>query len=407
MRSVKVYSKKQTILYSSLLFFFGIIIVLIFGEVLARFLEGKKVVEGTLSSIEHAELGWLPKPGSSGINITGEFSARYTINSLGMNDDPIEQSVGVKTKILAIGDSHTYAVGASVDEVWPNVLEDILFEDEGQNSGVVFNAGVAGYSLGQYLLRMRDLSDKFKLNVVIIGFSMATDLYDLIPPERGGFIYGAGKGRVYFDLTSEGKLLEVRKLVGKTDFRKSENSDSERDLSMKIRQFLGNFALYRHLKRSNIAMWIAMRWQPGNRSLLPALDTALKINLSSNDKYRWLLAEKILFKLSDEAKSKGINVVLVNIPYLAQVYDEVWNSSFGSFPERYDRWIAGKRLRDICERGGIHYIDTTPPIVEEVRKKKIWLHHPKDAHPTPDGHRIIAQTIAAELRNYNLVQVDH
>ena len=81
-----------------------------------------------------------------------------------------------------------------------------LFPDK--ESGVVWNAGVIGYSVGQYLERFRRLSGLLKPTLVIVGFSMATDLYDLIPPERGGFVYGGDAARVYFDLGNDGELIE-------------------------------------------------------------------------------------------------------------------------------------------------------------------------------------------------------
>ena len=92
-------------------------------------------------------------------------------------------------------------------------------------------------------------------------------------------------------------------------------------------------------------MWIAVHYKPAGRSLWPGLDTALKKELSEDDKYRWLLAERVLGKLVEEAGRDGVQVGIVIIPYLAQVYDEVWSTSFGTAPYEYDRWIASKGCR--------------------------------------------------------------
>ena len=131
-----------------------------------------------------------------------------------MNDRPIEETVGRSAlRVLALGDSHTYAVGVSQQEAWPNALEQMLFHGN-LDAGTVYNSGVAGYSLGQYLVRYRTLRAALKPQVVVIGFSMATDLYDLVPPRLGGFVYGSEAGRLYFDLDDQGRLLEKRDLVG-------------------------------------------------------------------------------------------------------------------------------------------------------------------------------------------------
>jgi hypothetical protein len=222
---------------------------------------------------------------------------------------------------------------------------------------------------------------------------MATDLYDLIPPERGGFVYGGDASRVYFDLSSKGELIEKTyssTLVGASQVF------PKREISLRIREYLERFSLYRRLKRSNLAMWIAVH-RPGGVALWPGLDTALRKELTEDDRYRWLLAERILAKLVSEAREMETKVVIVNIPYLAQVYDDTWAASFGSRPDVYDRWIAGRRLAELCQRIGAVYIDTTDAFVSAARERHKWLHWPQDAHPTPEGQDLIAEVVADGL----------
>ena len=151
-------------------------------------------------------------------------------------------------------------------------------------------------------------------------------------------------------------------------------------------------------------MTIAVYFRPGGKSLWPGLDTALKIKLDDDDTFRWNLAERILSQLALEARSDRTKVVLVNIPYLAQVYDDVWSSSFGRRPELYDRSIPSKRLAEICQRAGIEFIDATDPFVTAARTRKRWLHWKVDAHPTPEGHQLIAEVLAESMRQRGLLQ---
>jgi len=336
-------------------------------------------------------LGFLPNPGTATI-VTSEYKTTVNINSFGMNDDPIEESVNAKVKIMVLGDSHTFASGVSPEESWPNVLEKLLFKGD-KTAGTVYNCAVPGYSLGQYLLRMRQLEQILKPDVIIIGFSMATDLYDLIPPRLGGFVCCPTYGRVYFDLDARGELVECHELEGKN---LAETVKKDLPLLIKIKFLLKDHSvLYRRLRRSKLAMWMFININP---SLWPGQDTALKKNLNAGDKYRWLLAQQIIKKIAEESFRKNRIVVLVNIPYLAQVYDEVWLASFGRRPEKYDRWIAGERLRDICNKAGVYYIDTTKALVEEVRRHKRWVHYRSDAHPTVEGHKIIAAEVYESLK---------
>lgn len=345
------------------------------------------------------ELGWVPPPNMEGRVTTSEFDVTHYTNELGLSDDPVNDATGRQgIRILALGDSHTAATGVAPAETWPNVLERLLFEER-QAAGTVFNAGVGGYSLGQELVRMRQLDDVLDPDIVLIGFSTATDFYDVVPPSRGGFIYGAESGRVYFDLDESGALVERHDLVG----QKLATGHEERSTAQRIREVLDQFALYRLAKRSKLAMRMAVWLQPATGSLWPGLDTALKLELSEDDAYRIALAQEIIGQIADEAKAEDREVVLVHIPYIAQVYDDVWQASFGMYPERYDRHLGTRRLRDIANEEGIHLADTMDALVAETRRTGERLHYELDAHPTPAGHEVIARAVAEVLVREGLV----
>ena len=378
-----------------------VLVAVIFAgaELIARQMEVENV--STLPPMTaDPELGWVPPPDVSGQVTTAEFSVTQYTNELGLFDDPVDDPVGRhRTAILALGDSHTMATGVAPAQTWPNVLEDLLFEDR-PGAGRVFNAGVAGYSLGQELVRMRRLVEPLDPDIVLIGFSTATDFYDIAPPNRGGFVYGADKGRIYFDLDQRGRLVERHDLVG----QQLAPEDNETTGGQQIRGFLEQFALYRLSKRSKLAMWVGMWLQPGTGSLWPGLDTALKRELSEDDQYRIALAEHIIRQIAEEAETQGREVVLVHIPYIAQVYSDVWQNSFGMFPEQYDRHLGTARLREIAGSAGIHFVDTMEALIAETTRTGQRLHYELDAHPTPRGHAVIARAVAEFLLQENLVK---
>ncbi len=200
------------------LILFGLLIGLGIVELVARYMVSRQSMKykqiGSGGYYQQDDtLGFVMSPGAKEI-ISSEFHTFDSVNADYMNDAPIEASVSKsKIKILALGDSHTYAIGASREETWPNVLEKMLFSNV--EDGSVYNAGSIGHSLGQYLVKYRKLQDKIKPEFVIVGFSMATDVYDLIPPRLGGFVTGAPYGRLYFDLDSNDNLIEKYELIGK------------------------------------------------------------------------------------------------------------------------------------------------------------------------------------------------
>ena len=361
-------------------------------EGIARALEHKPTGEARL--VDDPILGWLPKPNTAGTMVSKEFEAVYTINELGMNDDPVFPLGQSDYRILVVGDSHTFAIGVDEQDVWPNQYEKLL-RRSGASNAVVYNGGVTGYSLGQYLNRLKMLDRILDADLLLVGFSMATDLYDLIPPERGGFVYGL-QDRVYYDLDEAGRIIEKNSkgIMRQATFG---NEMGVRHF-INIKRILQNHsAAYRLLKRSKLAMWMAVRFRPEGKSLWPGLDTALKISLSADDDYRWRLAEAIIVEMGRYARSVGKPIAIVNIPYLAQIYDDVWDSSFGGVPDLYDRHIGSRRLGEICSRHGIVYIDTTQEFIDVARRRDRWLHHRSDAHPTADGHELIARVVHAAL----------
>ncbi len=371
---------KRKILAAALLAL-SLILALASAEFIARLLETDTTKQGDFDNIPHEVVGWIPKPNSKAVMRTGEYVAHYTINEDGMNDVSVRKNASLH-RIAAIGDSHTFALGVDMAQAWPNVLETLLFKGDSQQ-GTVFNLGVIGYSLGQSYDWLKLNEDRLAPDTVIIGFSMATDLYDLTPPHKGGFVYWADKDRYYYDLANDGSLFRTRSNVAVTSGG-----------TVDIRVFLNRSAMYRLVKRSNLAYWLSVRLSPGGRSLWPGLDTALKKELTGEDAYRWQLVEQLLATLASDVGQRVDRIILVVIPYLAQVYDEVWEASFGSLPDKYDRWIGNERLRRLCERLGIEFVDTTPEFVQRVRATGEWLHYRYDGHPNAIGHKLIASVIA-------------
>ena len=375
----------RRILAITTLILISIIFAAASAEFIARLFEPEHTKQGDFYNIPHETVGWIPKPNSEAVVETSEFVAHYAVNENAMNDDPIDRYKHSRRRIIAIGDSHTFALGVDTSQAWPNVLENLLFAEDSA-VGTVFNLAVIGYNLGQYYDWLKLNEDRLSPDTIIIGFSMATDLYDLIPPRKGGFVYGRDTDRYYYDLADDGTLYHTRSNVAGT-----------RKQTADIRSYLNHLALYRLAKRSKLAYWLSVRVSPQGRSLWPGLDTALKKTLVGDDAYRWELAERILAALVHDVGQRVDHIILVVIPYLAQVYDEVWETSFGGFPDRYDRWIGNDRLREICKRLGIEFVDTTPEFIRRTRGNGEWLHYRYDGHPNALGHEVIASAIARHL----------
>jgi lysophospholipase L1-like esterase len=373
----------------------GLAVAVTGAEIVARVIEPSNVEIGNSQPLPDRVAGWLPRPGVVHAR-TSEYSVEYNVNDLSMNDRAVgDADLLLPRRILALGDSHTYGIGVSRDETWPLVLDSLLF---GQlpRTGRVFNGGVAAYSLGQYLQRYRMLRDRLTPQLVLVGVSTATDLFDLLPPRLGGFVYGGNAERDYFDLDDNGHLIEQHFVPQPT---RGSGEAPKRSTGLRVRTWLRGFALYRRLQNSMMAMRLATSIRlPGGDPIWEGPEAVLRVDLNDRERFQWALAEAILRELVTEARANSASVTIVLIPYLPEVYDEVWSGTFGRSPE-YDRHAGSRRLRDVASRVGAAFIDTTPALTDASRRSSVWLHHHIDKHPTAEGHRVIAQTVAAQLHS--------
>jgi lysophospholipase L1-like esterase len=322
-------------------------------------------------------------------SVTSEYDITGDINSLYMNDvafSPDEDRTA--TRILALGDSHTYAVGVSTNQTWPKVLESKLNAQYGPHSFRSYNGGSTGFNMHQYLLRLIDQGPVVKPNYVIVGLSYATDLYDLLPPDHGGWIYGGDLARDYFDFDVNGRLTK-RHWEAKAGSVVAGESGTT---AANVRQILEYSAIFRYLRRSKLALFIGSHETVGGQSLWPNMYIVLEKNVAPYHEYQWHLFEDLISKMKSESDRQGAKLIIVGIPYLPQVYDDLWSSTFGKDP-KYSRTAAIERVSAYCKQSGITYVDTLNGF--QIKSKEVgrWLHYPKDAHPTAEGQEVIADQI--------------
>lgn len=336
--------------------------------------------------------GWKPAQGHFAEG-TAEFTVEGQINSLHMNDLSFDSAAEAdRVRVLTLGDSHTYAVGVSTTQTWVKVLERRLNDAAG---GVFFrtlNAAAPGYSLHQYLMRLVDQGPGIRPQYVLVGLSYATDFYDLLPPERGGWIYGGDLPRHYFDFNQDGRLIEKVWELTVRDPAQTEGRSKGTLSAQTIRQVLDRFAIFRILRRSKLALFVGSRLRIGGQSLWPNMDVVLEREVRPEHEYQNRLAFALLTKIKEESRRLGAQLIVVGIPYLPQVYDDVWRGTFGG-SDRYSRTAAMERVARFCVESDIPYVDTLAAFQQRVKQQGRWMHFRRDAHPTPEGHEVIADAV--------------
>lgn len=358
-------------------------------RVLERRAAARRVYEGDGGRwVADGRWGWKPARGAFR-DRSEEYDARGVVNSLNMNDVPyVPGDDDARTRILALGDSHTWALGIDMAQTWPKLLERRLDSTSRAGAFRVYNGGVMGFNMHQYLLRLIDQGPIVKPDYVVLGFSFSTDLYDLLPPAHGGWIYGNEFARDYFDFDSSGQLTE-RHWDGSDATLATQAPPAA---SARVRQMLDRLAVVRSMRRSRLALFIGSHFRIDGETLWPSMDVVVEKDPDPQHEYQWRLFEALLSRIQEETERQHAQLVLVGIPYLPQVYDAVWRVTFAGNP-KYSRTAASERVRAFCQSHGIAYVDTLDAFRARASLTGRSLHFPQDGHPNGEGHEAIAETV--------------
>ena len=118
----------------------------------------------------------------------------------------------------------------------------------------------------------------------------------------------------------------------------------------------------------------------------------LEKDTNEQHKYQWRLFEALLLRINEETIKQRATLIVVGIPYLPQVYDDLWERTFGTNP-KYSRTVATERVALFCKANGILYVETLGDFQNKYKTTGTWLHYRKDAHPTPQGQELIADAV--------------
>lgn len=330
---------------------------------------------------------------------SGEYDVGIRINNYGFRgrDIAIAKSPGV-TRIMVIGDSFTFGVGAEDDETIPSLLEKEL-AGRGHNVEVI-NAGFGGYSPLLHYLKVRDEYLEFKPDMVLYLYDFS-DLADdwraersLVYDRSGGIVrcdptYVDGKKDWWAELYLRSKLCAYihKKLV--------RTFDKIRILG--LREYVGAKLQGKRAKALIIAKEIEekaanpIKYDP--YLMIRGRDRAAYIeeHFRRNEKY--------LNLIRDAFASQGAPMTLVIYPFGIHVGPDQWAEGrvFWGFEKgrTYDDYYALDMLEDYARRNGIPCINLLGAFLEHKGEK---IFFDVDGHFTPAANRIAARVIADNIR---------
>jgi lysophospholipase L1-like esterase len=297
-----------------------------------------------------------------------EFDSWVSIDREGLRGPEIGPKPPGALRVLALGDSFTFGVGAQQQETYPARLQEIL-----RSRGVraeVLNAGAPGYGVPDEVAWFERWGRPLGPDLILVTVFIGNDLQDAAPGPKPTAVDGAlvvpgekagGLSRwLYYHshlfvlLKSSSLGGSLRRLLGRPE-------------PLETRQQREEFDLYEKGRSSE-----------GVQGGAAATERAVAGLASGAGRAR---------------------VVAVLIPSLVQVDPRRWQANlkrFGLDPSRYDPGRPNQIFREIFARHGIPVVDLLEPFAAAIAQGK-RIYYPIDQHLTPAGYRLTASEVAGRL----------
>ena len=330
-------------------------------------------------------LGWSHKPNTTASYRNPEYKVKEFFNSKGLRgpEYSYEKSTG-EFRILILGDS--FAEGYTVD--FENIFSEIL--KKGLNNRkvncTVINAGTGGYSTDQEFLFFKTEGKKYKPDLTVLMFYENDVWYNNQIKYWRGY-------KPLFKVVGKSLVL-TNSPVPKPD------SDEPR-ISLNLGSIVGWVGYH-----SRICNLIG-NFIKNNRWLLK---TSMQLHLAKEQAYvpkeigiskkdcdpafrdAWNVTEAIIEELTRETSSVDSKFLVFHVPSKLMIYEgdrHVFKEQYGVCGQEWDPTQFGRRLRNICKKHNIDFVDPTQIFKAEADKLNVSgkrLYFIKDEHWNILGH---------------------
>ena len=289
-------------------------------------------------------LPYRPKPSLRSEIKTEEFAHEIRHNSLGFRDSEhaVEKPVGT-FRIVALGDSFTYGVGATYENTYLAILERELRQRVGPRIEVI-KLGIPGYFPETERMVLQHYGLQYRPDLVIAAFlpNDVIDTYlgvDDISVTPDGYL----KTRDAKRLGAAGMWLYMNSAVARVLWNKLNPTAVTVRKMMKQREYLKDNGL---------------------------------------NEPEWRMVEQEYKRMASLSADIGAKFMLMAIP----------GGDLGDVATTY----PGRRLGKLARDNGFMFLDLHPIFAANNRSNLFWL---KDGHCTPQGYALIGQSLAVAVQN--------
>jgi lysophospholipase L1-like esterase len=300
----------------------------------------------------------------------GEFAIRFEINSRGLRSPEVDYPRTSRMRVLAIGDSFTFGVGAEQDETWPAVLGTLL-ETSTHEPVEVLNAGVQGWGLAEYWIWLDKEGARYRPDWIVLGVHRSdwtSAFRELVTLDEHGQLHAHPRPE-----SGVGRLKEI-------------------SAHIPFYETLMNWSALANYAKSALAQ----RLRGGTTK---NLEGGAERRLEERFDEGWVVNEALLRAIEARAAGEDARVAMIFIP----TYEHVRS---GDAPDAGDAsLVAELRFREAMARHTaahrVPYIDLTPRFRALLDQGVAVddLYQLGDGHCTPRGYREIAAAALELIRS--------
>lgn len=345
-------------------------------------------------------LGHAHIPGKTGVWRSSCFTTSVRLNAWGFRGSEWsrEKPTGT-TRVVVLGDSLVEGFQVPVEDTLTARLERKLNATSPQRGFEVLNLGVSSYGTGQNYLNLIHRGFAFEPDVVLLGFSITTDVREDSP------VLDGRRDRPYVRVGPAGVII-----------RPFPYPPPHHAFKDKIRQL--------HLYRVFGMRLLTSPW--ARRILLPLglaepLSPELEAELRREDARRlpwdftvyakayppaweeaWDIVSGLLGRVNSDIGSRGGRLIVFGVPAMVEVLDGAdVEKQYPGFGAGYDVERPHRMLGDIARRHHFEYFSLQPVFRTALGggTKLEDLYLPCDAHLARLGHELIADALFARLAN--------
>lgn len=342
-----------------------------------------------------ARLGHVHVPGKIGVWRSSCYAVTVRINGWGFRGPAwsLTKPPGV-TRIIVLGDSLTEALQVPYEDTFPARLERRLNQAGNGRRFEVLNLGVSLYSTGQNYLNLVHHGLRFAPDLVLLGFSIATDVR-----EESSVLNGRGD-KPYFRVGSDG--LQLHSAPAPARYHAVKQAIRRSRLYQLVGSRIATSSWGRPvLLQLGLAEPVGPELEREVRGMTQQIPSDFTVYANSYPPAwatAWETVAGVLERAKRDTETHRARFVVFGIPGKVEVLETTQLAArYPTFLERYDAERPHRVLSEIAARHGFPYVSLRPPLRAAVAAgtavDELFVRCDQSSHLASGGHGIVANSL--------------